>query len=44
MKPNEIRNILLTDWDPLNVGDSPKLMDEYDCYIPGILTLLSKGA
>jgi hypothetical protein len=44
MKPNEIRNVLLADWDPLNVGDSPKLADEYDRYIPGILTLLSNGA
>jgi hypothetical protein len=43
MKPNEIRNVLLVDWDPLNVSDNPNLADEYDSYIPEILTLLSKG-
>jgi hypothetical protein len=43
MKPNEIRNILLVDWDPLNVSDNPNLADEYDSYIPEILMLLSKG-
>ena len=44
MNPQEIRRILLTEWDPLNVEDSPKLADEYDRYIPGILILLKKGA
>jgi hypothetical protein len=35
-----IRTILLEDWDPLGVGDNPHLSDEYDAYIPGILRLL----
>lgn len=44
MNMQEIRKILLSEWDPLNVGDSPKLADEYDRYIPGILALLNRGA
>jgi hypothetical protein len=35
-----IRTILLEDWDPLGVGDNPPLSDEYDAYIAGILRLL----
>jgi hypothetical protein len=35
-----IRTILLEDWDPLGVGDNPHLTDEYDAYIPGILRLV----
>lgn len=35
-----VRAILLSDWDPLIVGDNPRLSDEYDDYIPAILQLL----
>src|SRR5262245_7382612 len=35
-----IRNILLTDWDPLGIGDNPNLANEYDDYILGILNLV----
>lgn len=44
MNPQQIREILLAEWDPLNIGDSPKLADEYDRYIPGVLALVNKGA
>jgi hypothetical protein len=44
VNPQQIREILLAEWDPLNVGDSPKLADEYDRYIPGVLALVNKGA
>ena len=44
MKLDKIREILLAEWDPLNVGDSPKLSDEYDRYIPGVIALQNKGA
>ena len=44
MDLDKIREILLTDWDPLNVGDSPKLSDEYDRYLPGVVGLLKRGA
>jgi len=31
-----IRKILLSDWDPIEVGDVAEAQDEYDSYIPGI--------
>ena len=37
----EIRAALLENWDPLCIGDNPNLHDEYDSFIPGILSLLS---
>jgi hypothetical protein len=39
-RTQDIRTILLKDWDPLGVGDNPNLANEYDDYIPGILRLL----
>lgn len=36
-----IRTILLKDWDPLIVGDNPYLADEYDGYIPEIIHMLA---
>jgi hypothetical protein len=38
-RTQEIRAILLKDWDPLGIGDNPNLADEYDHYIPAILRL-----
>lgn len=35
-----IRKRLLTDWDPIGVGDSPEAQDEYDGYIPQIYRML----
>jgi len=29
----KIRQILLTDWDPVGIRDNPKLSDEYDRYV-----------
>ena len=29
----DIRNILLKEWDPVNIGDNPNISDEYDNYI-----------
>jgi hypothetical protein len=40
---NKIRYLLLTEWDPLNIGDNPNLFDEYDGYIPIVLSILMKG-
>ena len=31
-----IREILLRDWDPIEVGAIAQAQDEYDSYIPGI--------
>lgn len=44
MSMQEIRRILVTAWDPLAVGDSPRLADEYDSYIPAVARLLARGA
>lgn len=38
-----IRTILLSDWDPLVVGDNPNLTDEYDDYLPGALRLIESN-
>jgi hypothetical protein len=40
----EVAEILLRKWDPLDVGDNPKLSDEYDRYVPGVMRLLKSGA
>ncbi len=37
-----VRKILLKDWDPFCIGDNPHLINEYDEFIVGIVTLLSK--
>ena len=41
---NSIREVLIRDWDPFQVGDLPELQDEYDAYIGGIYHLLARGA
>ena len=35
-----IRQTLNHDWNPIGVGDSPELQDEYDSYIDGLLDIL----
>ena len=37
---DDIRQVLLNDWDPLNVGELSTCADEYDCCIGGIYRLL----
>ena len=37
---NSIRQVLLTDWDPIGVLDEPTVQDEYDSYIGGVYRLL----
>jgi hypothetical protein len=44
VKPQDVRDILLTDWDPIDIGDNPYLADEYDSVIPKVLALIKKGA
>lgn len=41
---NEIRQILLTVWDPIGVKDEPNAQDEYDSYVFEIFNLLAKRA
>lgn len=37
-----IRRVLLDQWDPLYVGDNPKLADEYDSYLSKIVKALDE--
>jgi hypothetical protein len=41
---DQIRQILLESWDPMEVQDKPESFDEYDSYVTHIFSLLSKGA
>jgi len=43
MEIENVRNILLQEWDPLDVGDNANLADEYDAYLPTILNLVNAG-
>lgn len=40
---NEVRGILLADWDPIGVRDVPQARDEYDEYLLPIAKMLIKG-
>jgi hypothetical protein len=40
----EIRQVLLREWDPIGVSDIPEAQDEYDSYVGGIYRLLASGA
>jgi hypothetical protein len=41
---DQIRSILMTDWDPIEVAEIPEAWDEYDGYIGGIYRLLYSRA
>jgi hypothetical protein len=43
MRIEEVRNILVHDWDPIDIGDNPNPFDEYDEYIPGLIQLMDGG-
>jgi hypothetical protein len=38
-----IRRILIEEWDPIGVKDTPEAADEYDLYIGDIFELLERG-
>lgn len=38
---NEIRRILLKDWDPIGIKDIAEAQDEYDAYIPEISQMIT---
>ena len=40
----QIRHILMREWDPIGVSDTPEAADEYDLYIGGVYELLERGA
>jgi len=39
-----IGEVLLRNWDPIQVKDVPQAQDEYDAYIGGVYRLLGSGA
>ncbi len=43
-KRNAIRQILMSQWDPIGVNDTPEAADEYDGYIGPLLDLLNARA
>jgi len=40
----QIRRILMEEWDPIGVSETPEAADEYDLYIGGVYDLLARGA
>lgn len=36
----QIQNVLLHDWDPINIRKNASMQDEYDAYIADILDIL----
>jgi hypothetical protein len=41
---NAVRHILMSQWDPIGVSDTPEAADEYDGYIGSICDLLARKA
>jgi len=39
-----IRDVLLREWDPIGIIDVPEAEDEYDGYVGGVYRLLASGA
>lgn len=39
----DVKGILLKEWDPIGVGDSPEADDEYDSYVKDISRMLRDG-
>jgi hypothetical protein len=40
----QVREVLLEEWDPIHVIANDGFLDEYDPYIPTLLTKLESGA
>jgi hypothetical protein len=40
----ELRRLLIEQWDPIGVKNSPEAADEYDGYRGGVVQLLREGA
>ena len=41
---DSIRRVLLQDWDPIGVADTPQAQGEYDSYVGAVYRLLAAGA
>ena len=40
---DQVRQVLLADWDPLQVGGNPTLSDEYDSCLAKVMKTLDTG-
>jgi|SRR5579864_2433202 len=40
----QIRRVLMNDWDPIGVNDTPEAADEYDGYLGDIYELIQSNA
>jgi hypothetical protein len=40
----ELRRLLMEQWDPIGVKNAPQAADEYDGYLGGVVQLLREGA
>jgi hypothetical protein len=40
----QIRKVLMEEWDPISVNDTPEAADEYDLYIGGVYELRAQEA
>ena len=40
----EVKKILISSWDPLDIGDNPNLSDEYDAYVAAVIKLVKEGS
>jgi len=36
--------VLYYHWDPIGVSEAPAARDEYDSYVPGVVSLVARGA
>lgn len=36
--------VLYYHWDPIGVSEAPAARDEYDSYVPGVVSLVTRGA
>lgn len=43
MTADSVRTILMQYWDPIGIADVPQAQDEYDDYIPKILSIMDLG-
>jgi hypothetical protein len=41
---NSVRHILMSEWDPIGVSDTPEAADEYDGYVGAVCDLLGRKA
>lgn len=41
---DEVRRVLLREWDPIGIRDEPGAQDEYDSYAPEIVAMIVRGA